>query len=66
MCNLGNQTDEKDISRLARFHLKSQKEDGDEEELVVDEEVGVFPTKCPISQMPFENPVTQRYSLQFF
>ncbi|SCP05770.1 E3 SUMO-protein ligase NSE2, putative [Plasmodium ovale] len=58
----GNQTDEKDISRLARFHLKSQKEDDDEEELVVDEEVGVFPTKCPISQMPFENPVTQRFS----
>ncbi|KJP86934.1 hypothetical protein AK88_03443 [Plasmodium fragile] len=54
-----HQTDEKDISRLARFHLKNQKDD-DEDELVVDEEVGVFPTKCPISQMPFENPVTQR------
>ncbi|VEV58229.1 E3 SUMO-protein ligase NSE2, putative [Plasmodium vinckei vinckei] len=58
----GNQTDEKDVSRLARFHLKSQKEDDDEEELVVDEEIGAFPTKCPISQMPFENPVTQRFS----
>ncbi|CXI91392.1 E3 SUMO-protein ligase NSE2, putative [Plasmodium berghei] len=58
----GNQTDEKDISRLARFHLKSQKEDDDEDELVVDEEIGAFPTKCPISQMPFENPVTQRFS----
>ncbi|KAI4836767.1 E3 SUMO-protein ligase NSE2 [Plasmodium brasilianum] len=57
----GNQSDEKDISRLARFHLKNQKDD-DEDELVVDEEVGVFPTKCPISQMPFEDPVTQRFS----
>ncbi|WBY59857.1 E3 SUMO-protein ligase NSE2 [Plasmodium yoelii yoelii] len=62
MLTLGNQTDEKDISRLARFHLKSQKEDDDEDELVVDEEIGAFPTKCPISQMPFENPVTQRFS----
>lgn len=58
----GNQTDEKDISRLARFHLKNQKDDDEEDELLVDEEVGVFPTKCPISQMPFENPVTQRFS----
>ncbi|SCM07432.1 E3 SUMO-protein ligase NSE2, putative [Plasmodium chabaudi chabaudi] len=58
----GNQTDEKDVSRLARFHLKSQKDDDDEDELVVDEEIGAFPTKCPISQMPFENPVTQRFS----
>ncbi|SOV19517.1 conserved Plasmodium protein, unknown function [Plasmodium sp. gorilla clade G2] len=57
----GNQSDEKDISRLARFYLKNEKEN-DEDELLLDEEIGVFPTKCPISQMPFENPVTQRFS----
>ncbi|CRG94708.1 conserved Plasmodium protein, unknown function [Plasmodium gallinaceum] len=57
----GNQNDEKDIARLARFHLKHQKEN-DEDELLVDEEVGVFPSRCPISQMPFETPVTQRFS----
>ncbi|CRH01413.1 conserved Plasmodium protein, unknown function [Plasmodium relictum] len=57
----GNQNDEKDIARLARFHLKNQKEN-DEDELLVDEEVGVFPSRCPISQMSFEIPVTQRFS----
>ncbi|KOB62575.1 hypothetical protein PFHG_05669, partial [Plasmodium falciparum HB3] len=43
------------------FYLKNEKEN-DEDELLLDEELGVFPTKCPISQMPFENPVTQRHN----
>lgn len=56
-----HQEDRIKISTLAMKHLKKKTdEDSDEELQIEDQGAGTFLTKCPISQMPFERPVTQR------
>ncbi|VWU51099.1 E3 SUMO-protein ligase NSE2, putative [Hepatocystis sp. ex Piliocolobus tephrosceles] len=70
------QSNERCISRLTKTYLKNElnetigddddndvNDDNDEDDdLVLNETIGVFATKCPISQQPFEEPVTQRFS----
>lgn len=45
---------------LAKNHLKRKSSQDDEELQIDDMGAGTFLTKCPISQLPFERPVTQR------
>lgn len=56
-----HEEDRLNITALAEKHLKKKAdEDNDEELQIEDQGAGTFLTKCPISQMPFEKPVTQR------
>lgn len=56
-----HQEDRINISTLAKKHLKNKTEDDPDEELQIEDQgAGTFLMKCPISQMPFERPVTQR------